>query len=129
MTLKEDVLEFIVNQLGGRVVIAFNLVADHLHLLVDLVLGIGAVEDDVRQQVDGLGEVFFGDGSVVDRVLLIGKGIQLTAYTLEGIDDLQGVATLGALEGHVLAEMGQTFLARQFVTGTSCYLVAAVDHL
>ena len=88
MTLKEDVLEFIVNQLGGRVVIAFNLVADHLHLLVDLVLGIGAVEDDVRQQVDGLGEVFFGDGSVVDRVLLIGKRVQLTAYALEGIDDL-----------------------------------------
>ena len=88
MALKENILEFIVDQLGGRVIVALNLVADHLHLLVDLVLGIGAVEDDVRQQVDGLGEVFFGDGCVVDRVLLIGKRVQLTAYALEGIDDL-----------------------------------------
>ena len=116
MTFEEYILKLVVDEFRRRVVVALYLVADHLHLLVDLVLGISTVEDDIRQHIDSVHEVFFGDGCIEDGILLIRKGIQLATHAFEGIDDLQGMAALSTLEGHVLTEMGQSFFSRQFIT-------------
>ena len=45
-------------------------------------LRILAVEDDIGQKVYSLAKVFLSYGSLEHSVLLIGKGIQLTAHTL-----------------------------------------------
>ena len=129
MAFEKNIFEFIVNQFCRRVIITLDFIADYLHFLVNLLLGVLAVEHDVGEQIHGLLEVFFGDGCIVDGVLLVGEGVQFTAHAFQGIDDLQGIAALCPLEGHVLAEVGDTFFAWVLVTGAGCYLIAAVDHL
>ena len=105
------IFKLVVDQLGRRVVVALYLVADHLHLLVYLMLGILAMEDNISQDVYGLGKMLFRHGGIEHGVLLVGKGIQLASHALQGIDDLQSPPPLCALEGHVLTEMCQSFLA------------------
>ena len=79
---EEDVLKLIIDKLCRRVVIALYLVANHLHLLVYLSLGILAVEHDVCQQVDGQPDMVTVDGGIEGGVLLVGEGIQLAAHLL-----------------------------------------------
>ena len=74
--------------------------------------------------------MILGDGCVVDGIFLIGECIEFATQSFYGVDNLQGVATLSALEGHVLTEMRQPFLfPKPFVTGACSYLITAVDHL
>ena len=76
MTLEEDILELIVYQFGRRVVITLYLIADYLHLLVYLLLGVSGVEDDVGEEIHGSGYVLLQDGGIVYRALLVGVGTQ-----------------------------------------------------
>ena len=87
------------------------------------------MEDDIRQHVDCLGEVLFGDGSIEGGILLIGEGIELATHTLQGVDDLNGITTGCSFEGHVLAEMGHTYLLSCFIACASSYLIATIHHL
>ena len=129
MVLEDQVLKLIVDQLRGRVVVALDLIADYLHLLVDLVLGIQAVKHDVRQQIHRLGEMLLRHGGIEHGVLLIGKGIKLAPHALQVVDHLQGTAPRRTLEGHVLTEVRQSLLARQFIARPSRNLITAIDHL
>ena len=128
-TLEEDILEFIIYQFGWRIIIALNLIADHLHLLVYLRLRINRVEDDVGKQVHCSCDVLLQDGRVINRALLVGVGIQVAAHALQAVENVPRLASLGALEGDVLAEMRQPLLARLLVAGAGVYLVAAIHHL
>ena len=74
-------------------------------------LGILTVEYDVGEHVHRLVEVFLGDGGVEDGIFLVGEGIQFAAHSLQGVNDLQGVTSLCALEGHVFTEVGQSLFA------------------
>ena len=129
MVLEKDILELVVDQFCWRIVITLDFIADNLYFLVNLMLGILAVEDDISQYIDGLGEVLLRNGSIEDRILFIGKGIQVSTHPLKGIDNLQRVATGCSLEGHVFAEVGYSFLTRHLVTGACCNIIAAEDHL
>ena len=53
MTGEEQALELVVDKFRGLVLIALNLVDDHLHLALHLFLGIGALQGNVEQEVDG----------------------------------------------------------------------------
>ena len=75
MTVEDGVLEEVVDELGGRVVVALYLVDNHLHLLVYLRLRIGTVEHDIGEQVDRATDVVLQHGSMIHRLLLIGEGI------------------------------------------------------
>jgi len=125
---EDDVLELVEDQFGRAVVVALYLVADDVHLLVNLRLRVLAVEDDVGQQVSGAVEMVAVDGGVVGGVLLVSKGVQLAAHALQGVDDLQGVAPLRALEGDVFAEVGHSLFAGGLMAGARSYLIATVDH-
>ena len=80
MAFEENILEFIVYQFGGRVVVALYLVADDLNLLVNLCLRVLAMEYDVGQQVYGTVQVVAMDGGIEGGVFLVRKGIQFTPY-------------------------------------------------
>ena len=69
------------------------------------------------------------DGGIKRGILLIGKGIQVATQLLQTIDNLDGVAMLGALKRQMLAEVSHTLLARQLITRAGSYLVATVNHL
>ena len=128
MTLKEDILEFVVDEFRWRIVITLDFIADDFHFLVDLLLWILAMEDDIRQYVHGLGEVLLRDGSIEGSVFLVGKCVEFTTQTLQSIDDLKGIAFFRSLEGHVLAEMGHALLTRTLIARSCSYLIATVDH-
>ena len=129
MALEELVLELVVDQLCWCVVVTLYLVADHLYLLVDLLLRILTVEDDIRQEVDGLGEVLLRYSRIKHSILLVGKGVQLATHTLQSIDHLQGTAMLRTFEGHVLTEMRKSLFARQFVARADSQVITTPHHL
>ena len=129
MAAEDDVLEIVEDQFGGRVVVAFYLVADDGFLFVEFVLRVGAVEHDVGEQVDGPWQMLLEDGGIIDCALFVGKGIEFAADTLEGVQDVPCASACGPLEGDVLAEVRQSFLARPFVACAGSDLQSAVDHL
>ena len=90
MILEYQILKLVVYQFGRRIIIALYLVADNIHLMAYLLFGIGTAEDDVAQQVDRLIQVVFQDSSIEHRILLIGKGIEVAAHTLQTIEYLNG---------------------------------------
>ena len=128
MALKEDIFEFVVDEFRWRIVITLDFIAYHFHLFINLLLWILTVEDNIRQHIHSLGEVLLRDGSIKSGVFFVGESVKLTTQALQRVDDLKGIALLCALECHVLTEMGHTFLARLFVTGSCSNLVATVDH-
>ena len=70
------------------------------------------MKDDVAEHIDGLLEMAGLDGAIEYRIFLVGECVQLAAQSLDGVDNLYGAAMLGAFERQVLAEMGQSLLAR-----------------
>ena len=78
-------------------------------------LRIGATEHDVGEQVDGSRQVLTHHRGIVDRVLFVGKSIQVAAHGLQAVQYLQGVAAVRTLEGDMFAEVGQSLLAWLFV--------------
>ena len=87
------------------------------------------MEDDVGKQIHGSCDVLLQDGGVIHCALLVGVGIQVAAHALQAVENVPGFSALGALEGDVLAEVSQAFLARLLVAGTGIYLIAAIHHL
>ena len=73
--------------------------------------------------------VLLGDGCVIDGIFLVGEGVEFTSQPLDGIDDLDGIATGRTFEAHVLAEMSQSFLTWQLVACASGNVITAIDHL
>ena len=128
MTVKDEVFKLVVDEFCGRVVVALDLITDHLHLLVDFLLGIGRVEDDVGEQVHRTRHVVFEDSGVVGGVLLVGERVEVTADTLQTVQYLESVSPLSALESRVLAEVRETLFAGVFVARSGVDLIAAVDH-
>ena len=81
-----------------------------------LMLWILAAEDDVRQEVGGTWEMLFLDSGIESGVFFVGEGVQVAAHALQAVQYLDGRATAGALEAHVLAEVGHPLFASLFVS-------------
>ena len=129
MSFVYGVLEEVVDEFGRRVVIALNLVDYHLHLLVNLRLRIRTVKDDVGKQVHGTVDVILQHGGMIDRLLLVGEGVEVAAHTLQIAENLHRASSLGALEGHVFAEVRHSLLpSSHFVSRSGCHGIPAVDH-
>ena len=77
MPSKEQVLKLIIYQFGRRVIITLYLVADDIYLMVYLMLWILAMENDIRQQVDGTHKMLTLNSCIEDRIFFIGKSIQI----------------------------------------------------
>ena len=68
-------------------------------------------------------------GGIIYGILLVGEGIQFASQRLQAVDDGKGAATLCSLKGSVLAEMGNTFLARQFIACPGIDAETAIYYL
>ncbi len=80
----------------------------------------------VGEQVDGAPGVLLQYAGVESRVFLIGVSIETAAHFLEAVKDDAGAAPLCSLEGHVLAEVGQSVVARRLIARSGFYLIAAI---
>ncbi len=102
---------------GGRVVAAADLLQHHLDLAGDL-LGVEARKaHHVAQHIDARGQLPRRKGGVVDRDVVGGVGVDAPAHALDLARHLADAAALGALEEHVLVEMGEPQLAGLLVGG------------
>ena len=115
MVGENQLLEIVENQFGGTVFVALYLVDDDFHLLLDLRLRENAVEDDVRQQFHGPGEMFFQECAVDDRLLLVCIGVEVAPDVLHAVQDVPGPAFVGAFEDEVFHKVCHTLLVRTFV--------------
>ena len=129
MAGKEQVLKLVEDQLCRRVVVALYLVAYHLYFLVKLCLRIGTVEHNVSEQRDGTFDIVTQHRSVIDRVFLRRKGIQVAANTLQFIKYLQRGAFLCPFKRGMLHKVSHAFLSRQFVARSCSYGITAIHHL
>jgi hypothetical protein len=79
---------------------------------------LGAVEargeDDVAQDVESEPEILAQHARVIRGRVDPGRGVQLAADRLDLLGDILGAAPRGALEGHMLEEMGDTMLGQAF---------------
>lgn len=66
------------------------------------------MEDDVGEEVHGSGDMFLQDGGIIYRALLVGVGVEVASHALQAVEDMPSLASLGALEGDVLAEVSQS---------------------
>ena len=74
--------------------------------LGDVVGREGGVEDEVGEQVEGGGDVFVEDLDVEADGFFAGEGVEVAADGVDFAGELLGGAGGGALEDHVLEEVG-----------------------
>jgi len=91
----------------GAVHIHLDLFEDDLLFLLDVRRGKERAEDQVGDDVEGDGQVLVEDLGVEAGELFGGEGVEHAADGVHGAGDLLGGAALGALEDHVLEEMGE----------------------
>ena len=82
MVFEDNVLKVVVDKVGRRVVIAFYLVADNLHLFINLFLRIDSVEDDIREQIGRLPDIGGGHGGIEDRTFFGSISVEAAAHAL-----------------------------------------------
>ena len=90
--VEDRVLCLVINKLRRRVVVAFYLVAYHLHLLVYVGLRVGAVEHYVGEQIHGPCCVLMQNGGMIERVLLAREGVEVASHALQRVEDLNGLS-------------------------------------
>ena len=107
--------EQLVDEVVGRVLDHLDLFEDDLLLALDL----GGVEgrrgDQVREHVDGQRQMLVEHLDEVAGVFLGGEGVEVPADRVDLLGDVFGGAGGGALEEHVLDEVGDAFVRRGFV--------------
>ena len=73
------------------------------------------LQDDVGEDVEGERQVLVEHLDVVARVFLRGEGVELAADRVDGLRDVLGRPRRGALEEHVLDEVGDAAALGCFV--------------
>lgn len=99
----------------GLVLRAVDLLEHHVHLACQLLRIEDRVLHRVGEDVDPHAELAGGEGGVVAGHVEGREGVDAAAHALHRARDLAHVAALGALEEHVLVEVGQALLAGALV--------------
>src|SRR5690606_22616862 len=92
-----------------------DLLEDDAALDLDLGLGHRRREHDVREDVEGERDVGAEHARIIGGHLAPRVGVDVAADILDLLGDLAGGAARGALEGHVLEEMGNAVLLDAFM--------------
>ncbi len=106
VALPEVLGEGFVNEVVGVVLVHLDLFEDDALFAGELVGGEGGVEDEVGEDVEGGGDVLVEDFDIEADGLFAGEGVEVAADGVDFAGDLLGGAGGGALEDHVLDEVG-----------------------
>ena len=125
---EEHLLEIVIYQFGGGVVVTAYLVKDDFHLLFHLAGGELRREEHIGKEFEGAGGVLHGECGVDEGLLLCGVCIELAADGLETADDMPAAAAGCALEEHVLHEMSHALLIGQLIASAGIDRHAAIGN-
>ena len=101
----QRLVEQIVDQVVGRVLVHVDLLEDHLTLCVQVPRADRGMLKHVAEVVDGHRQVAVEYTSVEARVLLRGERVHVAAHGVERLGDVSGRAGFRALEQKVLEEV------------------------
>ena len=121
-TVEQHVLERVVNQVGGRILVGVYLVDDHLLFAFQFPVGEGRAEGDVGDQLRGFRKIAFQRRGVDRRIFLGRECVELPAEVFQPAVHLPRFPALCALEEGMLCEMRQPVLVGVFVAASG------VDH-
>src|SRR6266566_2830397 len=114
MLRPETARENFVQKILRIVQVHFNLFEDHLALFLHIFRIEFWAEHEVRDDVKSDGQVLVKNFGVEANLFLGSEGVKHAADGVHFAGDGFGGAPLGALENHVLHEMGQAVLFRHF---------------
>ncbi len=109
--------EELVDEVVGIVFVHLDLFEDDALFLGDVFGGEGGVEDEVGEEVEGGGDVFVEDLEVEADGFFAGEGVEVAADGVDFAGELLGGARGGALEDHVLDEVGDAVDGGGLVAG------------
>ena len=118
VALPEVLGEELVDEVVGVVFVHLDLFEDDALFLGDVFGGEGGVEDEVGEEVEGGGDVFVEDLDVEADGFFAGEGVEVAADGVDFAGELLGGAGGGALEDHVLDEVGDAVDGRGFRRGS-----------
>ncbi len=111
MPLPEALREHFVDEIVGRILDHLDLFEHDLFFALNVHFLKRRVHDDVRQDVDGKGQMLIEHLDVVTRVLLGRKRVELAANRVDRLCDVFGTARRRALEQHVLDKVRDAALS------------------
>ena len=117
VVLPEVLGEELVDEVVGVVLVHLDLFEDDALLAGDVLGGEGGVEDEVGEEVEGGGNVLVEDLDGEADGLFAGEGVEVAADGVDLAGELLGVAGGGALEDHVLDEVGDAVEGGGLVAG------------
>src|SRR6267378_2685620 len=115
MVLEEPAIEVVVNELFGIVLDVFQLLEDHLLLLLHLAHVENRILNQLRNHIDGLRQMVVKDPGVETGVLFCRECVEVTADPLEAAGDLLGRIAFCPLKDHVFEEVRDAVVFGMFV--------------
>ena len=106
--------EEFVDQIFGIVLGHANFFEDDGFFAVDFVFGKFRIENHVRQDVEGFGQMFIENARIEADHFLGGEGVKHAADAINFARDIFSGAARGAFENHVLDEMRNAVHAGRF---------------
>ena len=111
--------EELMDEVIRRVLDHLDFLGDHFLLALDVVRPERRPHHDVRQHVDRQRQMLVEGLDVIARVFLRGKRVHLPADGVDRLGDVFSAARFGALEQHVLDEMGDAVQLERCVAGAA----------
>ena len=110
--------ELFTDQVGGIVGVHTDLLQNDAPLTLHVGLGKGAVKEHIAEDAQRFAEMGVQTAAVETGEFLGGKGVDLAANGVHALCQLSGGAGRGALEEHMLDEMGRAALGGLLLPGT-----------
>jgi hypothetical protein len=107
-----------VDEVFGVIHFHLQLFKDYALFFFDVVFFEERVADQIGHHVEGLGQMLIEDFYVVANQFLGGEGIETASDGVNRAGDLFGGSILGALEHHVLNEVGDAEFMRLLLAGS-----------
>ena len=128
MTLKQQILEVVEDQLRRTVFIRTDLIPDHIRLFGNLHLRKRRMKYQIDQQVEGTLEMLAHEERIDKRLFLRCIGIQFATHRLHPVQDIVRTMALGTFKNHVFHEMRQSVFRRLLVAGPGIDGKSAIRH-
>ena len=125
---KDEVFKVVEYQFGGTVFVRLYFVDNDFCLFLYFPLGIGGVENNVREQFEGAVEVFGQEGGVNHCFLFVGIGIEVAAYVFHAVQYVPCLAFARAFEQHVLHKVRHAVFVLLFIARAGIDSKAAIGH-
>ena len=121
VSLEQEPFKFVVDIFGRIVFVGDDLVQHHTPLRLNLAVREGGFQGQLKQQADGLPEVFFEHRCVQDNLFLGGVGVQFSAQPVQVAVDGRCLLTACPAEQRMLNKVRYAGWESRLLGGAAAY--------